>query len=55
MGARIITGIEYSKRFDNPDTDQRLLYCFLHYGQTLCYISRASRIVANTLIYSCCP
>jgi len=29
MGARIITGIEYSKRFDDPDMDQRLLYCFL--------------------------
>ncbi|MBW1790392.1 MAG: hypothetical protein JRK53_27925 [Deltaproteobacteria bacterium] len=29
MGARIITGIEYAKRFDDPDTDQRLLYCFL--------------------------
>jgi len=29
MGARMITGIEYSKRFDSPDTDQRLMYCFL--------------------------
>jgi len=29
MGAKMITGIEYSKRFDNPDTDQRLLYAFL--------------------------
>jgi len=29
MGARMITGIEYSKRFDSTDTDQRLMYCFL--------------------------
>jgi hypothetical protein len=29
MGARMITGIEFSKRFDEPDTDQRLLYAFL--------------------------
>ena len=29
MGARMITTIEYSKAFDNPDTDQRLLYAFL--------------------------
>ena len=29
MGARMITTIEGSKRFDSPDTDQRLLYCFL--------------------------
>lgn len=29
MGARMVTGIEYSKRFDSPDTDQRLIYCFL--------------------------
>lgn len=29
MGARMITTIEYSKRFDSEDTDQRLLYSFL--------------------------
>ncbi|HIJ54987.1 MAG TPA: hypothetical protein HPQ03_02560 [Deltaproteobacteria bacterium] len=29
MGARMITGIEFSKRFDSSDEDQRLLYCFL--------------------------
>jgi hypothetical protein len=29
MGARMITAIEFSKRFDEPDTDQRLLYAFL--------------------------
>jgi len=29
LGARLITSIEYSKRFNNPDSDQRLLYCFL--------------------------
>ena len=29
MGARMITTIEGSKRFDSSDTDQRLLYCFL--------------------------
>ena len=29
MGAKMVTGIEYSKRFDNSDTDQRLLYAFL--------------------------
>lgn len=29
MGARMITAIEYSKAFDSPDTDQRLLYAFL--------------------------
>ena len=29
MGARMITGIESSKRFDSPDKDQRLMYCFL--------------------------
>ena len=29
MGAKMITTIEYSKRFDSPDTDQHLLYCFL--------------------------
>ena len=29
MGARMVTGIEFSKRFDSSDDDQRLLYCFL--------------------------
>jgi len=29
MGARLITTIEGSKRFDSPDPDHRLLYCFL--------------------------
>jgi hypothetical protein len=29
LGARMITSFEYSKRFDEPDTDQRLLYSFL--------------------------
>ena len=29
MGARMITGIEFAKRFDSPDKDQRLLYCLL--------------------------
>ncbi len=29
MGARMINTIEYSKRFDSPDADQRLLYAFL--------------------------
>jgi len=29
MGAEMITVFEVSKRFDNPDVDQRLLYCFL--------------------------
>lgn len=29
LGAEIITAFEISKRFDNPDGDQRLLYCFL--------------------------
>ena len=29
LGARLITSIEFSKRFDAPDPDQRLLYCFL--------------------------
>jgi hypothetical protein len=29
LGARMITSFEYSKRFDSPDTDQRLLYSFL--------------------------
>ena len=29
MGARMITGIEFSKRFDSSDEDQRLMYCFL--------------------------
>ncbi len=29
MGARMITTIEYSKRFESPDTDNRLLYAFL--------------------------
>ncbi len=29
IGARMITGIEYSKRFDSEDRDQRLMYCFL--------------------------
>lgn len=29
LGARMVTNIEYSKRFDNLDTDQRLLYAFL--------------------------
>lgn len=29
MGAKMITGIEYSKRFDSEDKDQRLMYCFL--------------------------
>lgn len=28
-GARMVTSIEYSKRFDSSDTDQRLLYVFL--------------------------
>jgi hypothetical protein len=29
LGARMVTGIEYSKRFDSSDEDQRLLYVFL--------------------------
>ena len=29
MGARMISAFEYAKRFDSPDTDQRLLYVFL--------------------------
>jgi hypothetical protein len=29
MGAKMVTSIEYSKRFDSPDTGQRLLYSFL--------------------------
>jgi hypothetical protein len=29
MGARLVTSIEYAKRFQNPDTDQRLLYALL--------------------------
>jgi hypothetical protein len=29
LGAKMITCFEYSKRFDEPDTDQRLLYSFL--------------------------
>ncbi len=29
MGARMITVIEYAKRFDSEDSDQRLLYAFL--------------------------
>jgi hypothetical protein len=29
IGARLITVIEYSKRFTVQDIDQRLLYCFL--------------------------
>ena len=29
MGARMVTSIEYAKRFQNPDTDQRLLYALL--------------------------
>jgi len=29
MGCRMINGIELSRRFNSPDNDQRLLYCFL--------------------------
>ncbi|HSR37211.1 MAG TPA: hypothetical protein VLL73_08530, partial [Desulfurivibrionaceae bacterium] len=29
LGARLVTSIEYSKRIDNPDHDQRLLYSLL--------------------------
>jgi hypothetical protein len=29
LGARLVTTIEFSKRFDSPDRDQRLLYSFL--------------------------
>jgi hypothetical protein len=29
LGAKMITTIEYSKRFDREDNDQRLLYAFL--------------------------
>jgi hypothetical protein len=29
LGAQMITSFEYSKRFDDPDPDQRLLYSFL--------------------------
>lgn len=29
LGARMVTSIEYSRRFDSMDTDQRLLYVFL--------------------------
>ncbi|MFZ5774457.1 MAG: hypothetical protein ACOY3Z_03115 [Thermodesulfobacteriota bacterium] len=29
LGARLVTSIEYAKRIDNPDRDQRLLYALL--------------------------
>ncbi len=29
LGARMVTSIEYSRRFESTDTDQRLLYAFL--------------------------
>ena len=29
LGARMVTAYEISKRFNNPDMDQRLFYCFL--------------------------
>ncbi len=29
MGAKMVTSIEFSKRFDSSDTDQRLLYAFM--------------------------
>lgn len=29
LGGRMVTSIEYSRRFDSPETDQRLLYAFL--------------------------
>lgn len=29
LGTQMVTGYEISKRFNNPDTDQRLFYCFL--------------------------
>jgi hypothetical protein len=29
LGARMVTSIEYSRRFDTPETGQRLLYAFL--------------------------
>jgi len=29
LGAQMVTCYEVSKRFDNPDSDQRLFYCFL--------------------------
>ncbi len=29
MGAQMVTGIEFSKRFDAPDTDHHLLYSFI--------------------------
>lgn len=29
LGVRLVTSIEYSRRFDTADTDQRLLYAFL--------------------------
>jgi galactose-1-phosphate uridylyltransferase len=29
MGAKMVTTIEYAKRFDSPDPDQRLIYVFL--------------------------
>jgi hypothetical protein len=29
LGAQMVTGYEISKRFNNPDMDQRLFYCFL--------------------------
>ena len=29
LGAKMVTSIEFSKRFDNPDRDQRLLYSLL--------------------------
>jgi hypothetical protein len=29
MGAQMVTAYEISKRFNNPDIDQRLFYCFL--------------------------
>lgn len=29
LGARMVTSIEFSKRFDSPDMDQRILYSFM--------------------------
>ncbi|MFO8084094.1 MAG: hypothetical protein R6U27_07235 [Desulfobacterales bacterium] len=29
LGAKMVTAIEYAKRIDSPDTDQRLIYSFL--------------------------
>jgi hypothetical protein len=29
LGAKLVTAIEYSKRLDNPDRDQHLIYSFL--------------------------